>query len=74
MSRKGIGQLGDGGALGTERGKGSACEDGEEGRALARGRSSTRPGLLSVVDIVWLTWSVQAQSAEGRLDQTVDRL
>lgn len=60
------------GALGTERGKGSACEDGEEGRALARGRSSTRPGLLSEVDVVWLTRSVQ--SAEGRLDQTVDRL
>ena len=62
------------GALGIERGKGSACEDGEKGRALARGRSSTRPGLLSEVDVVWLTWSVQAQSAEGRLDQTVDRL
>lgn len=62
------------GALGAERGNGSACEDGQEGRALARGRSSTRPGLLSVVDIVWSTWSVQAQSAEGRLDQTVDRL
>ena len=62
------------GALGTERGRGSACEDGEEGRALARGRSWTRPRLLSVVDTVWLTWSVQAQSAEGRLDLTVDRL
>lgn len=62
------------GTLGTERGKGSACEDREEGRALARGRSSARPGLQSVVDNVWLTWSVQAQGAEGRLDQTVDRL
>ena len=62
------------GALGAERGQGSACEDGEEGRALARGRSSTRPGILSVVDTVWLTWSVQAQSAEGRLGLTVDRL